>query len=205
MTEKGLLVTMQAQSGKDDQVEQFLHTAGGMVRQESATAAWFAVRFGHSEYGIFDVFEDDAGREAHLTGIVAKALREMTPALFTKAPEIRKLNVLADKLPLMPTIEPVTKGLLLTFKAKAGHEIDVQQFLREAKPYVLDEPKTTAWFALHFDDGAYGIFDVFPDAGGRFTHLTGHVPRELAKHALTLMGSVPDLDMLNIVAETLFR
>jgi hypothetical protein len=68
---------------------------------------------------------------------------------------------------------------------------------------VQDEPKTSAWFAVHLDDGDYGIFDTFPDNGGRFAHLTGHVPRELAKHALTLLGSVPDMDMLNILAEKL--
>jgi hypothetical protein len=28
---------------------------------------------------------------------------------------------------------------------------------------------------------------VLPDQGGRFKHLTGRVPRELAKHALTLL------------------
>lgn len=30
-----------------------------------------------------------------------------------------------------------------------------------------------------------------------------HVPRELAKHALTLLGSMPDMEMLGIEAEKL--
>lgn len=90
---------------------------------------------------------------------------------------------------------------MLTFKAKSGHEQEVEEFLREAKSLVKDEPKTTAWFAIRLDDGNYGIFDVFPDNGGRFAHLTGRVPRELTKHALSLLGSMPDMDMLNVVAE----
>ncbi|MFC3110298.1 hypothetical protein ACFQAT_22095 [Undibacterium arcticum] len=45
------------------------------------------------------------------------------------------------------------------------------------------------------------IFDVFPDNGGRFAHLAGHGPRELAKHALSLLGSMPDLEILNVLAE----
>lgn len=49
----------------------------------------------------------------------------------------------------------------------------------------------------------YGIFDVFPDGGGRFAHLTGHVPRELAKHALSLLGSVPDPDLPSVLASKL--
>jgi hypothetical protein len=67
---------------------------------------------------------------------------------------------------------------------------------------VEDEPETTAWFAIHLD-GSYGIFDVFPDAGGRFKHLTGHVPRELLKHGLKLLGSFPDTEMLDVLAHKL--
>jgi len=204
MVNKGLLVRLEARHGKDEEVESFLRSALPLVRQEPATTAWFAIRFGRSEYGIFDVFPDDAGREAHLTGPIAKALMEKAEELFAKPPQIQKLDVLADKLPGAAAREPDTKALLLTFKAKSGHEEDVAQFLRGALPLVQDEPKTTAWFAIHLDDGAYGIFDTFPDNGGRFAHLTGHVPRELAKHALTLLGSVPDMELLEVLAENMF-
>ena len=67
----------------------------------------------------------------------------------------------------------------------------------------MDTRGTTAWFALRFGRSEYGIFDVFPDHGGRFAHLTGHVARELAKHALTLLGSLPDPDLPNVIASTL--
>lgn len=203
MVTKGLLVRLDARDGKDAEVEEFLLSALPLVRREAATTAWFAVRFGRSEYGIVDVFPDDAGRDAHLAGPVAEALKARADALFSQTPKIQKLDVLASKLPDGPPAEGSTKGLLLTFKAKSGHEADVEQFLKDALPLVRDEPKTTAWFAIHLDDGDYGIFDTFPDNGGRFAHLTGHVPRELAKHALTLLGSVPDMDMLNILAEKL--
>jgi hypothetical protein len=102
-------------------------------------------------------------------------------------------------LPATSSGEPVTKALPLTFKAKAGHETQVAQFLRDAQALVEQEPKTVAWFAIRLDDGHFGIFDVFPDNGGRFAHLTGHVPRELAKHSLSLLGSVPDIGMLDVV------
>jgi quinol monooxygenase YgiN len=200
---KGLLVRLDARDGKDTEVEEFLLSALPLVRGEAATTAWFAVRFGRSEYGIVDFFPDDAGRDAHLNGPVAEALMARADALFSQPPKIQKLDVLASKLPGAPPAEGSTKGLLLTFKAKSGHEADVAQFLKDALPLVQDEPKTSAWFAVHLDDGDYGIFDTFPDNGGRFAHLTGHVPRELAKHALTLLGSVPDMDMLNILAEKL--
>ncbi len=203
MVNLGLLVRLEAKSGKDEEVEAFLQSALPLVRQEAGTTAWFAIRFGRSEYGIFDVFPDEAGREAHLTGPVAKALMEQAEALFAEPPRIQKLDVLADKLPAAALAEPNTKGLLLTFKAKEGNEQEVEQFLRDAKPLVMEEPDTTAWFAIHLDDGEYGIFDVFPDHVGRFKHLAGHVPRELAKHALSLLGSVPDPDLPNVLAEKL--
>lgn len=203
MVTLGLLVRLEAKPGKDAEVEAFLLSALPLVRQEAATVAWFAIRFGRSEYGIFDVFPDEAGREAHLTGPVAQALMAQADALFAEPPKIQKLAVLADKLPTATPAAPNTKGLLLTFKAKAGNEQEVEQFLRDAKPLVEAEPDTTAWFAIHLDDGEYGIFDVFPDHGGRFKHLTGHVPRELAKHALSLLGSLPDPHLPSVLAEKL--
>ena len=94
----------------------------------------------------------------------------------------------------------ITRGLLLTFKAKQGHQADVERFLRDAQALVEREPGTAAWFALHLEDGEYGIFDVFPDNMARLSHLSGQVPRELTKHALSLLGGVPDMDMLQVLA-----
>ena len=97
----------------------------------------------------------------------------------------------------------VSKGLLVRLEAKSGMDEQVEAFLISALPLVRQEPATTAWFAIRFGRSEYGIFDVFPDHGGRFKHLTGHVPRELAKHALSLLGSLPDPDLLNVLAEKL--
>lgn len=95
----GLLVTMQAKPGQEAAVEDFLNAGLALVNQEPGTTAWFAIRLDSSTYGIFDVFRDDADRDAHLSGQVAEALMAQAPDLFTAAPEIRKLDVLAAKLP----------------------------------------------------------------------------------------------------------
>jgi quinol monooxygenase YgiN len=203
MVTHGLLVRLETKPGKDADVEKFLLSALPLVQQEAGTTAWFAIRFGRSEYGIFDVFPNDAARDAHLAGPVAKALKDRSDALFAKQPLIQRLSVLADKLPAGTVSEPVTKALLLTFRAKAGHEQQVEQFLRDARPFVEQEPRTSAWFAIHLDNGDYGIFDVFPDNSARFSHLIGHVPRELAKHPLSLLGSMPDLTMIDVLAAKL--
>lgn len=207
MDTRGLLVRLEAKPGKDDEIVQLFRSALPMVNQEHDTTAWFAVRFGRSEYAIFDTFPTDEARDSHLHGPIARTLVERSAELFASPPKIQKFDVLAEKLP--PASPPHAgnpldaKGLLMTFKAKKGNEHEVEAFLRQAEAAVAEEPKTTAWFALRLDDGAYGIFDAFPDPGGRFAHLTGRVPRVLAKHALSLLGSVPDLAMLNVVAEKL--
>jgi quinol monooxygenase YgiN len=203
MVTRGLLVRLDVKPGKDGEVETFLRGALPLVNQESATSAWFALRFGRNEYGIFDAFADDAGRDAHLAGAVAKALMEQSDALFTKQPQIQRLNVLAYKMPGGLIAAPDTKGLLLTFKAKSGNEGMVQDFLRDAMPMVQQEPKTTAWFAIQLEGGIYGIFDVFSDNAGRFTHLTGQVPRELALHALSFFGGMPEMTLIDVIAEKL--
>ncbi len=193
---------LEAKPGQDTAVEAFLQSAVPLVRAEPATTAWFAIRFGRGDYGIFDVFPDEAGREAHLTGPVAQALMAHADALFATPPQIEKVDVLAHILPTTAAAEPNTKAILLTFAAKDGHAADVEQFLRDGRALVLDEPDTTTWFAARFASGEYGIFDTFADNGGRFKHLIGRVPQQLALHALTLLGSVPDLTLIDVLAET---
>jgi quinol monooxygenase YgiN len=201
MITRGLLVRMEARPGMDAAVEKFLQSALPLVQQEAATAAWFALRFGRSEYGIFDVFPDDEGREAHLNGLVAKALMQQADALFVKQPTIQRLSVLACKLPSVAPAAPDTKALLLTFKAKTGRKREVEQFLIDAEPLARQEPTPTSWFAIHLDNGEFGIVIAFPDSGGRFAHLAGHVPRELTKDASTLLGSMPEVEMLDVIAD----
>jgi quinol monooxygenase YgiN len=200
MDSKGLLVRLEAERGQDDEVEEFLRSALPAVRDEPGTTAWFAVRFGRSQYGIFDVFPDDQARDAHLSGPVAQALMQRSDEMFASAPEIHKLDVLAEKLPADGATGEITKALLLTFEPKSDHEDEVAEFLRGARSLVEEEPETIDWFAIRLDDGQYGIFDVFPNNKARFAHLTGKVPRELAKNATSLLGGFPDMDMTNVIA-----
>ena len=180
MVTQGLLVRLEAAHGRDQELETFLASA-----LEANTSASFAVRFGRSEYGI--------------VGFPGGAI-PIDKQLLASEPRSEKLSVLASKLPAAAAVPAITRGLLLTFQAKEGHVPQVEQFLRGAQALVEAEPGTVAWFALRLESGAYGIFDVFPDNGARFAHLTGAVPRELTKHALSLLGGVPDMDLLQVLA-----
>ena len=95
---KGLLVRIEANPGREADVEAFLNGGLEIVLGEPATTAWFAVRLGPSTFGIFDVFPDEAGREAHLGGKVAAALMGNVGELYGE-PTLEKLDVLASKLP----------------------------------------------------------------------------------------------------------
>ncbi|MBA2545460.1 MAG: antibiotic biosynthesis monooxygenase [Solirubrobacterales bacterium] len=95
---KALWVPLQAKEGKEGDVEDFLKSGEALVGDEPDTTAWFALQMGGGAYGIFDVFLDDAGRDAHLNGKVAAALMEQAEELFSPAPEINKLDVIASKL-----------------------------------------------------------------------------------------------------------
>jgi quinol monooxygenase YgiN len=95
---KGLLVRIEANPGREADVEAFLEGGLELVLEEPATTAWFAIQLGPSTYGIFDVFPDDAGRDAHLNGKVAAALMDNVGELYGQ-PSIVRLDVLASKLP----------------------------------------------------------------------------------------------------------
>ena len=99
MVTKALFVRLEAKPGSEADVESFLRGGLSIVEQEPATTAWFAVRIGLSTFGIFDAFPDEAGRQAHLSGGVAQALKAQASELFSEPPSIQEIDVLASKLP----------------------------------------------------------------------------------------------------------
>jgi quinol monooxygenase YgiN len=99
MAKYALYVPLEAKPGKDKEVSEFLRSALPLVNAEPGTISWFAIQEGPSRFAIFDTFDDEAGRDAHLNGKVAAALMEKVKAgeLFAKAPEIHRITILADK------------------------------------------------------------------------------------------------------------
>ena len=98
MVTVGVLARLEAKPGKEEEVASFLAGALPLAQQEEATTAWFAIRLGPSTFGIFDVFPDDAGRDAHLSGPIATALMEKAGEHLSEPPTIQKVDVLASKL-----------------------------------------------------------------------------------------------------------
>jgi len=101
MTNVALWVRLEAKKGKEAEVERFLRGSLPFIENEPDTVNWYAVRLGPSTFGIFDTFPDNRGRDAHLSGRVAKALKEKTAELFSKPPTIENADILAVKIPEM--------------------------------------------------------------------------------------------------------
>jgi quinol monooxygenase YgiN len=97
MVSVGILARMEAKPGKEDAVAAFLEGALPLVQEEPDTVTWYAIRMGPSEFGIFDTFASDAGRQAHLSGKVAEALMANASELFVGPPDIGQVEVLASK------------------------------------------------------------------------------------------------------------
>lgn len=99
MVKVGLYVSLEAKPGKEADVAEFLKGGLPIVEAEPGTIAWFAIQMSPTSFGIFDVFNDEEGRQAHLNGAVAAALGEKAAELFSVAPSIDQIDVLAAKLP----------------------------------------------------------------------------------------------------------
>lgn len=98
MPNLALYVQLEAKPGKEKEVENFLRSGLSVVENEPGTLSWYALRLGPSTFGIFDTFSDEEGRQAHLTGEVAKALMSKAADLLSEPPNIQKVDVLAAKL-----------------------------------------------------------------------------------------------------------
>lgn len=97
MVKLALLVKLEAKAGKEAEVENFLKGGLSLVEQEPDTKTWYALKLDSGTYGIFDTFEDEAGREAHLSGKVAEALMAKAADLFSSTPVIEKVELIAVK------------------------------------------------------------------------------------------------------------
>jgi quinol monooxygenase YgiN len=97
MVKFALLATLEAKPGKEQEVVDFLKSAIPLAIAETGTINWYALQFGPSTFGVFDTFETEEGKNAHLSGEIAKALMAKAPELFSHDPSIKKVDLLAVK------------------------------------------------------------------------------------------------------------
>ncbi|MBO0844207.1 MAG: antibiotic biosynthesis monooxygenase [Nocardioides sp.] len=95
--DRGLLAILEAKPGKGEELGAFLEQGRALAAEEQGTVTWYAFRLSDTTYGIFDTFEDEAGRQAHLNGQIPVALGQVADDLLAHAPDIRQTDILAVK------------------------------------------------------------------------------------------------------------
>ncbi len=93
----GILALLEAKPDKGSELADFLRSGREIVLREEGTVTWYAFRVSDTTYGIFDTFESEDARQAHLNGEIPKALAQVGPDLLASAPDIRTVEVIALK------------------------------------------------------------------------------------------------------------
>src|SRR5579872_1270704 len=93
----GLLALLEAKPGKGAELASFLEGGRALAAAEEGTVTWYAFKLDDTSYGIFDTFETEEARQAHINGEIPKALAAVAAELLAKEPEIRPIEVLARK------------------------------------------------------------------------------------------------------------
>lgn len=97
MKKYGLKATLKAKKETATEVSKFIKDAVELARKEEKTITWYSFQVDETTFGIFDTFETEEGREAHLNGDIAKALMEHADRLLSEAPLIEKIDILSSK------------------------------------------------------------------------------------------------------------
>ena len=95
--DRGLLATLTAKPGKGDALAAFLEQARELAVREAGTVTWYAFRIDDATYGIFDTFETEEARQAHVNGRIPAALEDAGADLLAAPADIKPIDVLAVK------------------------------------------------------------------------------------------------------------
>ena len=93
----GVLALLEAKPGRGDDLAAFLQAGRDLAAAEPGTVTWYAFKAGDSTYGIFDTFETEEARQAHLNGEIPTALGQVADDLLAGPPDIRTVDVIAVK------------------------------------------------------------------------------------------------------------
>jgi quinol monooxygenase YgiN len=93
----GLLALLEAKPGKGEELAAFLESGRALAVAEEGTVTWYAFKLSDTSYGIFDSFETEDARQAHINGEIPTALGQVAPELLAKDPDIRPIDILAVK------------------------------------------------------------------------------------------------------------
>ena len=182
-------------------VEAFLVSAQALALRGAATPAWFALKLRPQ-------------RVRHLRRLRRRGRPRRAPVRADRAGADGQRRTL---LPKPPTIEKIDcwragcrtdgppaeakKALLLTFQPKQGRSAEVESFLLGAEAMVATEPARSPGSRSAWPTAATASSMSSPTTPAASRTSRVRCARELAKHALSLLGSFPDIGMIDVLAE----
>ncbi len=92
-----LLALLEAKPEKGRELAAFLEAGLSIAAAEEGTVTWYAFKISDTSYGIFDTFESEDARHAHLNGEIPRALAQVGADLLAREPDIRTVDVIAVK------------------------------------------------------------------------------------------------------------
>ena len=92
-----MLALLEAKPEKGGDLGRFLEEGRALAVAEAGTVTWYAFKVDETTYGIFDTFEGEDSRQAHLDGEIPKALARVAPELLASGPDIRTVEIVAVK------------------------------------------------------------------------------------------------------------
>jgi quinol monooxygenase YgiN len=95
--EIGILALLEAKPGKGPDLRELLKSGRELAAAEDGTVTWYAFKVNDTTYGIFDTFDSEDSRIAHINGEIPKALAQVGGDLLAKEPDIQTIDIVAVK------------------------------------------------------------------------------------------------------------
>ena len=83
----GVLALLEAKPDKASELGAFLEQGRAIAQEEPATVTWYAFKISETSYGIFDTFETDDGRRAHLDGAIPEPSPKRAQSCWPENPK----------------------------------------------------------------------------------------------------------------------
>jgi quinol monooxygenase YgiN len=92
-----ILALLEARPDKGADLAAFLERCRELAVAEEGTVTWYAFKIDETHYGIFDTFESEDARNAHITGQIPAGLTAVAAELLAADLDIRTVDIVAVK------------------------------------------------------------------------------------------------------------
>lgn len=186
MVTSGLLVRVEAEPDRADDVEAMFKAVVDKIRDEGLAVAWFALRLGPTSFAVVDVFTSDADRDVHLA-VNGPALELAEEVLERLAPDVR------DFLLETSVLDRLCGELCDAVTGRPGGQVMLERIERVGL-FVIPLDEERGWYRYHhlfaellekkLSAERSGLTPAALHHAAAAWHAARGVPGEAARHAL---------------------